>query len=239
MPVTESTEKRDKLVSKVVKLFRLGDAARSNTTEGELLSAISKAKELMAVHNIAMVEVEGRLDETKVNELRIKIKEHSAYTRKGKFARYDHPIMRAVSVLTDTDIYLSNKGGYQSAMFVGEETDAHVAGELYTVLLPSLRRYTRQACGKGWSTNHSDYAMGFGTRVEERAKQQVQLNKQQQHSMALVRTRKKDALSQFMNRLQLTPAHKRRRQTYNEHYNKGYTDGTRMNFGHKHTIKGD
>jgi len=238
MPMTEPTEKRDRLISKVVKLFRLGDVSRSNTTEGELLSAISKAKELMAVHNIAMVEVEGRLDESKVNELRIKIKEHSAYTRKGKFARYDHPIMRAVSVLTDTDIYLSNKGGYQSAMFVGEETDAHVAGELYTILLPSLRRYTRQACGKGWSANHSDYAMGFGTRVEERAKQQVQLNKQQQQSMALVRTKKKDALSQFMNKLQLAPG-RQRRQTHNEQYSRGYVDGTKMNFGHKHTIKGD
>jgi hypothetical protein len=222
MPMTEPTEKRDKLISKVVKLFRLGDVSRSNTTEGELLSAISKAKELMAVHNIAMVEV----------------KEHSAYTRKGKFARYDHPIMRAVSVLTDTDIYLSNKGGYQSAMFVGEETDAHVAGELYTVLLPSLRKFTRQACGKGWSANHSDYAMGFGTRVEERAKQQVQLNKQQQQSMALVRTKKKDALSQFMNKLQLAPG-RRRRQIHNEQYSRGYMDGTKMNFGHKHTIKGD
>ena len=50
-------KKRDKLISRVVKLFRLGDVSRSNTTEGELLSAVTKARELMALHNIEMVEV--------------------------------------------------------------------------------------------------------------------------------------------------------------------------------------
>ena len=238
MPNTTSNAKRDKLIDKIVKLFRLGDVSRSHTTEGELLSAMSKAKELMAVHNIAMVEVEGQLDETKVNELRIKVKEHSAYTRKGKFARYDHPIMTAVSILTDTEVYLSSKGGYQSAMFVGEEIDAHVAGELYMVLLPSLRRFTRQACGTGWSAGHTDYALGFGTRVVERAREQVQLNKQQAQSMALVRTKKKDALSQYMNNLALTPGKPRKRH-YSQQYADGYKDGTKMNLTHNTTIKGE
>jgi hypothetical protein len=227
--------KREKLVDKVVKLFRLGDASRSHTTEGELLAAITKARELMSLHNISMVEVEGSLDETKVNELRIKVKEHSAYTRKGKFAAYDHPIMTAVSVLTDTRVYLKTNNGYQSCMFVGDETDAHIAGELYTVLLPSLRKFTRQECGPGWSKYHTDYAIGFGRRVSERAQESLKKEESNQ-SMALVVTKKKEALSQYMNKLQLSSVRRRSRQYSNEYY-KGYRDGTKMNLSFEKNIR--
>jgi hypothetical protein len=218
---------REKLIDKVVKLFRLGDASRSHTTEGELLAAITKARELMALHNISMVEVEGSLDETKVNELRIKVKEHSAYTRKGKFARYDHPIMSAVSILTDTKVYLKNHNGHQSCMFVGAEIDAHIAGELYTVLLPSLRKFTRSECGSGWSKYHTDYAMGFGRRVVERAQTLIDKEKSNK-SMALVLTKKNEALSQYMNKLELSPARHQNRSVSSEFY-KGYKDGSKMN----------
>ena len=237
MPGNESTAKRTKLIDRVVKLFRLGDAERSNTTEGELLAAVTKARELMALHNIAMVEVEGKLDESKVSELRVTIKEHSSYTRKGKFARYDHPIMQAVSILTDTEVYMQNSAGYQTCMFVGDETDAHIASELYTVLLPSLRRFTRAACGKGWSRLHTDYALGFGRRVVERAKQHIEINKQQQESMALVVTKKKDALSSYMNGLKLSVAKRPRTRHYSEQYHQGYADGTKMDLGHERRIK--
>ena len=226
---------REKLISKVVKLFRLGDVSRSNTTEGELLAAITKARELMALHNISMVEVEGSLDETKVNELRIKVKEHSAYTRKGTFARYDHPIMNAVAVLTDTKVYLKNNNGHQSCMFVGSEIDAHVAGELYTVLLPALRKFTRQECGSGWSRLHTDYALGFGRRVHERAEELVNKEKDNQ-SMALVLTKKNEALTQYMNKLSLRPNRHRNRQTSDEFY-RGYRDGTKMNLSFQRNMK--
>ena len=226
---------REKLVNKVVKLFRLGDVSRSHTTEGELLAAITKARELMALHNISMVEVEGSLDETKVNELRIKVKEHSAYTRKGKFARYDHPIMTAVSVLTDTRVYLRNNGGYQSCMFVGEETDAHIAGELYSVLLPSLRKFTRVECGSGWSKYHTDYAMGFGNRVIERARESLK-KEESNKSMALVVTKKNEALSQYMKGLNLAKTRNRSRQFSQEYY-KGYRDGSKMNLSFERNMK--
>ena len=226
---------REKLISKVVKLFRLGDASRSKTTEGELLAAITKARELMALHNISMVEVEGSLDETKVSELRIKVKEHSAYTRKGTFAKYDHPIMNAVSTLTDTKVYLKNNNGHQTCMFVGTEIDAHVAGELYKVLLPALRKFTRQECGSGWSRIHTDYALGFGRRVVERAEELVHKEKENQ-SMALVLTKKNEALTQYMNKLGLRPNRQRNRQISDE-FHRGYRDGTKMNLSFQRNMK--
>ena len=229
-------KKRDKLISRVVKLFRLGDVSRSNTSEGELLSAVTKARELMALHNIEMVEVEGRLDETKIKELHVIIKEHSAYTRKGKFAKYDYSIMSAVSILTDTEVYMKNHGGYQSCMFVGEQTDAHIAGELYSVLLPSLRRFTRNACGKGWSRDHTDYALGFGARVVERAKTHIELSKQQEKSMDLVITKQKEAMTSYLETLHLMPT-KRTRIASNDQYASGYRDGSKMDLGHGHRIK--
>ena len=226
---------REKLISKVVKLFRLGDVSRSNTTEGELLAAITKARELMALHNISMVEVEGSLDETKVSELRIKVKEHSAYTRKGTFAKYDHPIMNAVATLTDTKVYLKNNNGHQSCMFVGSEIDAHVAGELYSLLLPSLRKFTRQVCGTGWSKFHTDYALGFGRRVAERAEELVQKEKANQ-SMALVITKKDEAVTKFMNNLNLTQ-YKQRSRSMSDGFYQGYKDGTKMNLSFQRNMK--
>jgi len=188
----------------------------------------------MALHNISMVEVEGSLDETKVNELRIKVKEHSAYTRKGKFARYDHPIMIAVSILTDTKVYLKNNNGYQSCVFVGDETDAHIAGELYSVLLPSLRKFTRQKCGSGWSKYHTDYAIGFGRKVAERAEESIKKEKSNK-SMALVITKKNEALSKYMDKLKLSPAKSKSRQ-YSTEYYQGYQDGTKMNLSYAKNI---
>jgi hypothetical protein len=227
--------KREKLIDKVVKLFRLGDRERSHTTEGELLAAVTRAREIMSLHNISMVEVEGLLDETKVNELRIKVKEHSAYTRKGKFARYDHPIMSSVSILTDTKVYLKNHNGNQSCMFVGDEIDAHVAGELYKVLLPALRKFTRVVCGSGWSRIHTDYAMGFGRRVVERAQALVDKEKSNK-SMALVLTKKTKALSQYMDKMNLATTRQRNRRVSDTFY-KGYKDGTKMNLSFQRNMK--
>ena len=202
-------EKRDKLINRVVKLFRLGDASR-NSSEGELMAAVTKARELMALHNIEMVEVEGRLDESKAKELSIIVKEYTAYTRKGKFAKYD--------------------------MFVGDSADAHIASELYMVLLPSLRRFTRAECGKGWSQMHTDYALGFGARVVQRSQEKVKLNKKQQESMALVVTKKNAVLSSYMNKLGLENT-KGPTVRSSEHYNRGFTDGHKMDLGSDHRIK--
>tara|TARA_R110002020_G_scaffold2230_3_gene10387 strand:+ start:4060 stop:4752 length:693 start_codon:yes stop_codon:yes gene_type:complete len=225
-----------KLINKIVKLFRLGDANRSHTTEGELLAAMTKARELMAKHNISMVEVEGRLDESKVNELRIKVSEHKAYTRKGKFARYDHPIMNAVATLTDTRVYMKSSGEYQSCMFVGDETDAHIAGELYGIMLSSLRKFTRQACGKGWSRYHTDYALGFGVRVSDRAKTEALKSKESSQSVALVVTKKNEALTKYMDTLGLVQAKTRDRRMSQE-YNRGYQDGSKMNLSFDKNLK--
>jgi hypothetical protein len=110
---------------------------------------------------------------------------------------------------------------------VGEETDAHIAGELYTVLLPSLRKFTRSECGSGWSKYHTDYAIGFGRRVVERAQESVK-KEESNKSMALVITKKNEALSQYMNKLQLTSTRRRPRK-FSDEYNRGYKDGTKMN----------
>jgi hypothetical protein len=120
-------------------------------------------------------------------------------------------------------------------MFVGDEIDAHVAGELYTVLLPSLRRFTRSKCGSGWSKNHTDYAIGFGHKVVERAEQSIQKEKSNQ-SMALVITKKNEALSQYMNRLNLATSRNRSRQ-YSAEYYQGYQDGTKMNLSFEKNIR--
>jgi hypothetical protein len=54
--------------------------------------------------------------------------------------------------------------------------------------------------------------------------------------MALVVTKKKEALSQYMNKLQLSSVRRRSRQYSNEYY-KGYRDGTKMNLSFEKNIR--
>tara|TARA_R100000656_G_scaffold7245_1_gene8647 strand:- start:187 stop:555 length:369 start_codon:yes stop_codon:yes gene_type:complete len=121
-------------------------------------------------------------------------------------------------------------------MFVGDETDAHIAGELYRIMLSSLRKFTRQACGKGWSRYHTDYALGFGVRVVDRAKTEALKSKESSQSMALVVTKKDEALTKYMDKLGLVNA-KTRNRTYSQEYNRGYQDGSKMNLSFDKNLK--
>ena len=110
-----------------------------------------------------------------------------------------------------------------------------MAGELYKVLLTSLRKFTRQECGSGWSRIHTDYAMGFGRRVVERSQALVDKEKSNK-SMALVLTKKTEALSQYMENLNLSSTRQRNRKVSDTFY-KGYKDGSKMNLSFQRNMK--
>lgn len=234
MPTTEKGNKRERLMRRLSKLFALGDGSR-NPDAPEVLAAISKAKSLMAEHNIAIAEIDGYNDTNKAKSIRILIREDIPYTRKGKFARYDHPIMSATAAITQTEVMIRTKfsetGKYEQVVFVGDETDVAVALHLYMILLSSLRKYTRTFCGSGWSKFHTDYALGFGMKVLKRAREQTQDNTTDStaRGVALMLVSKKEALARYMDGLIMNKSKKSRRRSVSSYYYDGYRDGDKMN----------
>jgi hypothetical protein len=244
-------EKRQRLIDKIVKLFKLG-SVDANTTESEMLLAVTKARQLMAEHAISMADLEENKGKTMTDAIRDRIKHHRAYTRAGtSLALYDSMVARAVGILTDTKSYLQHgwdqsekrSGRIISMIFLGDEDDVAVASELFMIWLPQVRKMARRQYGGGntWSTQHTSYAVGVGVRLRDRAKQMVQgLTPDQQQTWGLVLASKALAIKSEWEKVfpPITPerlaAHlavKKPRKTRgvtidNDAYYAGYRDGS-------------
>lgn len=202
-------ERRRKLIDRIVKLFRLGSNA-ANTTEHEMMLAVSKARQMMADHAISMTEVQDLKGEDVVSRMDARIRNVPVYTRAGtRLADYDWCVATAVGILTDTEAFQrgswgqNKKGGYGptiSVLFVGDEDDVHLAGELFHLWLTDVRKLTRKKYGNGknlWSLLHTSYAIGMGVRLGERAREIIHLSNADATTWGLVVTSKRDAIARW------------------------------------------
>lgn len=234
---------REKILDRIVKLFRLG-AADANTTEAEMLLAISRAKDMMARHHLSMAEVEEKLGTPEhVNQLREKVREYTAYTRKiADFAYYDYNVAACVMSLTGTRaIVQTGKNSWQGLSkmeFVGIEEDAHIAAEIFIIFLEAVRRAARQTYGSGWSVRHTSYAIGFSSRMARRAQDMGnQLNKQEATTYALVLADKQGAINEYMLAKRIKPSTRKPKIGDSESYSRGWHDGANINLGVKNTMR--
>lgn len=187
---------REKLIERVVKLFKLGEhkatGGQAGTTEAEMMLAVTKARQLMAQHSIDMAELELAKGHSLADQMRDRMRQHSAYTRKGTaLAIYDHQVARAVAALTDTRMFLQHgwaDGQTISMMFLGHEDDVAVASELFMIWLQEVRKMTRRVYGGGntWAKQHTSYATGLGMRLIKRAEEMVTVAPDQQQTWGLV-----------------------------------------------------
>lgn len=234
---------RKKLVDKIMKLFALGNAS-ANNVEAETLAAVTKAREMMARHQISMAEIEMAKGASAADAVRIHIQHHRAYTRKvAELAQYDYAVAEAVSIMCDCRWYLNHPIGgdgkkFTSVVFLGDEADVALASELFMIWLQSVRKAARQAFGGGknvWTPQHTSYAVGFGVRLCDRAKEQVRnLNVDEQKTWALVVANKSQALSRAWDEMVFTKTKERKKKAYDsEAYSKGYLDGGKFNMGKK------
>jgi hypothetical protein len=233
--MTAPSPDREKVISRITKLLRLA-SVDSHTTEAEMMVAMTRAKELMARHHISMVEVDGRVSAADAAAIRIRVEQHTAYTRKMRsFAVYDYPVAWAVAHLTGTEPLLTRRtvGGahYCSMAFLGEETDAHLASELYPILLGGVRNATRQACGSGWGSAHTSYALGFGSRLQQRAEAMATtLSPDEAQCVAMVLSSKREAINQYLRDHGVTRDARQSRTTIDPfRYSQGYRDGGDFN----------
>lgn len=190
---------REKLIQRVLKLFKLGDAAR-NTSEAEVMAAVTKAKQLMLEHDLEMAEVMQRATTEQARAASVVIEYASAYTVKGSFAQYDSLLAAAVDYICGTrNVTQRYVSGHISRLFVGDVTDVRVAAQLFMALLSDMRRHAREYIGRGWSSSHTSYCLGYSYRLYERAKAEVDVpDPVAAASVALVRTTKTDAIDRWL-----------------------------------------
>jgi len=209
-----------RVIDRIIKLFNLGDERR-NDNESEIMAAVTRAKQLMAEHNIAMAEVAQATDRTKAEQIRVAVEEHDAYTIKGgRFATYDNYIAFATDEICGTKNFLrktcSYEGGrsvsYISRRFVGDAMDAAVAAKLFMILLTDMRKAARRRYGLGWSLTHTSYCDGYGSRIWERSRHELQLTPAQTQCVALVLRRKEEAIGDYFAEIGVRPGRRSRGQ---------------------------
>lgn len=233
-----------KILDRILKLFALG-GANSHTSEAEMLAAVTKARQLMIQHKVSEAEVQAALDaKTKTHAApKVDISEHTAYTRKIRsLARYDSILAVAVATLTDTEAMLRYlkawNGNYCSMSFVGQPADVAVASAVFMIWLPEIRRRARNVYGSAaWNKLHTSYAVGYATRVLDRAREAQPLPSEAQ-TYALVLSRTKEAIGAYIEKQKTESALRQQEQGLKSQvpksrepqivpgaFNRGYVDG--------------
>lgn len=225
-----------KIVDRIVKLFRLGSDA-ANTTEAEMQLAATKAKQLMVAHSISEAELAAACPDPKV--ISYVVTQRNVYTRRiANFAVYDGYVAQAAERITQTKCLISRSRSIVhgrmttvcTMTFVGVEADVAVAGELFMVLLTGVRAMARQKFGStSWGKLHTSYAVGVAVRLRDRADAQVAVPAPQAETYALVVRGKTDAISTYMHSaFPSLRAQKRRNSLDGAAYAAGYQDGALM-----------
>lgn len=200
-------DEKKRFVEKVLKLFALGDSGKTvvgtttNTSETEMEAAVGRARQMMLDHNITEADLKAHSE--KGQKVAHVIHNAVAWTLKRKsFAKYDNGIAYAVDAICDTRNYVQThieKGRwYVSRRFLGTETDVAVATRLFMVLMNEMHSMARRRFGPGWSSSHSNYAIGLAVRVMQRAQaaKADHLLPARQQTLALVLRDKKAAVDQ-------------------------------------------
>jgi len=237
MPTPHS---KDKLIGKILKLFSLG-AKGSGTNEAEMMSAITQAKVMMARHDISEAEIRDaadRANEKADTKVEYDIGSYTAYTRKMKsLARYDEVVAVCVGHLTSTNPILTRystaRGPYVSMKFVGTEMDVAVAAKLFMIFLQSVRARAREQFGSDkWSRAHTSYAIGFATRMNDRAMRMAEeLTPQEQTSTALIVQSKTSAIARWMADQEVSQGTRRKSKLDTGAFTLGYIHGEKFNLG--------
>lgn len=223
--------KRKKIIDRIVNLFNLGG---NNPSEQEMMLAVTRARQMMAEHQVSMAEIELAKTAGDRKRIQVVIEHYPAYTRAGRnLAHYDHCVAQAVGTLTDTRAFLRTQQDWItskyhiSMMFMGAEADVALAGELFLIWLGAVRKmaYAKYGAGKNvWGKQHTAYAVGVAARLNARAAEQVRLSTPQAETWALVLASKSEALARAWDQLQLKEARQRKIKD-EEAFARGWTDG--------------
>ena len=236
---------RKKAMERIVKLFKLAGemGLESNTTDAEMSAAATKARQIMTEYNIAFAELKGVTDKATADRIEYDVQNHTAYTRKIRdLADYDRVVAAAVEKLFDVrSLYYSGRySGYASMKFVGEVNDAHLAADVFHIILTHVRRAARKQYGSAsWGKSHTSYAVGFARRLVTKADELAKAA--QPEVVALVLASKSGAVQRWIDTNIEWDTAKPKTKNYDIHaYHAGYHDGAAYNIdGFRQSIHGD
>jgi hypothetical protein len=155
-----------KVIERVRKLLALSE---NNPSDAEAQSALLKAQQFMAEHNIAM-------DQVKEN----KKKPTSGYTETGGCkSQWQRKLAHIIADNFKTNMLLSRYYGF---VFIGYEEDVHLSISLFNytqmVMKNNMRKLRAQTRKAGLSTEgiSGDYCLGFLKGLRDKFREQVEEN---------------------------------------------------------------
>ena len=159
---------KEEMLRLVKQLFALGDTSRGATV-AEAENAMSKAKLLMAKHNISMSELE--VADMKAGKTATA--NTIAVERKG-FKSWEIRLMNAIDHLFETAHYTSRKMGeeFTKLYYFGCAQDVELAIEAYKILRDICQKTARKYCET--SRERNEWRTGFAHAVCERSKLKVE-----------------------------------------------------------------
>lgn len=219
-------------ITRVVNFFRLG---ANNPNEEEALLAITRAREMMIRYAITEAEIQAKMkaDEQTTGKKAFDIATYQAYMRKMRnLAKYDEHVGICVGHLTDTRCLIEHRhtlsGTYTLLKFLGDIADVAVASELFMILLKSVRERANLVYGHGkntWTKSHTSYALGFSSRMIERARDLTGLTAKERAAWGLVVASKQTAIDRWI--IENNIGMNERRTTIGDNlaFTRGYVDG--------------
>lgn len=159
---------KDKIIDRIKKLFALGDKNR-NPNEGEVKSALRKAKQLMKHYNLSLSELE--LDKQKEDI----IQENVQGSRYISF--WERKLARMVAKLFNCDCIINSGYFSRGWIFVGFEAEAKLASQCYQYLVNVIK-----IMANIYATKKLEFYAGITDRLQERIDEEIKLNTPQETS---------------------------------------------------------
>jgi hypothetical protein len=237
-------ELRRKLFEKIKQLLAMADRKHSNCTDAEAEVAMTKAKQLMTEHNIAMSDVD-------VEQLKHDPTAEQEAIVKGGFWSWDARLFRICDALFGTDHYRSkfyepnSKGNTvkkERMFFYGLKADVELAVAVYSILYQMVwemaKRYSR-------TVDKNAYLDGLTHCLLIRAQEFVPVAsqnltpQQQKATCTAIIVVKKDVLATMAKSLGLEtkPNNRYSNRQHTTAYEHGYNDGKKINLNFRNTLK--
>jgi hypothetical protein len=157
-----SIEEKSKLIERIQKLFSLGDKNR-NPNEGEVKSALRKAKQLMKQYNLSLSELD--LEQQKEDIIQSTTK-GTAY-----IAFWQRKLADMIGKLFNCDPIIDPRYYSRGYVFVGFKEEANLAVKCYDYLTDVIKILANLH-----SKNKMDFYAGITDRLQERIDKEIKLN---------------------------------------------------------------
>jgi len=221
-------EEKSKLIERIQKLFSLGDSSR-NPNEGEVKSALRKAKQLMKQYNLSLSELD--LEKQKEDIIQ------SATKGTAYISFWERKLATMVGNLFNCHPIIEPRYYSRGYIFVGFIEEANLAVRCYDYLVDTIKNLANL-----YAIKKMDFYAGITDRLQERIDEEIKLNtpKETSKCKAIICCKDKLIESWKEKNMKLEKEQRRTRPTINEispDYIIGYATGNGVDLQNREKIK--